>query len=125
MSTQNAVTEYFEAIRNKDTDRFVNAFAPDGVTHDPVGTPPHAGHEAIRAFFTGIAGAFETLNLVEEAIFLNGNSAAVKWNGAGVGKNGKHISFAGIDVLDCNDDGKIVLVRAFWDPAPVMSALQN
>jgi len=27
-------------------------------------------------------------------------------------------------VIDCDEAGKIVLVRAFWDPAPVMAALQ-
>jgi steroid Delta-isomerase len=34
------------------------------------------------------------------------------------------VTFEGADVLDCDEAGKIVLIRAFWDPAPVMAALQ-
>ena len=120
-----AVAEYFAAIRAMDTDRYVNTFAPDGVTHDPVGTSPHAGHDALRAFFTGIAGAFASLDLTEDNVFANGNSAAVKWTGKGVGKNGKPVAFEGVDVIDCDDSGKIVLVRAFWNPGPVMAILQS
>jgi len=26
-----------------------------------------------------------------------------------------------VDVIDCNEEGKIILVRAFWDAAPVMA----
>jgi steroid delta-isomerase len=127
MSTtcEKTVAEYFAAIRALDVDRFVSTFAPDGVTHDPVGTPPHAGHAGIRPFFSGITAAFTSLNLAEEYFFLNGNSAAVKWNGHAVARTGKTIDFEGIDVLDCNDEGKIVMVRAFWDAGAVMAATQG
>jgi len=42
-----------------------------------------------------------------------------------VGQNGKSVTFAGVDVIDCDAEGKIVLVRAFWDPGPVMAVLQS
>ncbi len=76
-------------------------------------------------FFSGITAAFTSLNLAEEYFFLNGNSAAVKWNGHAVARTGKTIDFEGIDVLDCNDEGKIVMVRAFWDAGAVMAATQG
>jgi steroid delta-isomerase len=127
MSTQcsQTVTEYFAAIRSLDVERFVNVFAPDGVTHDPVGTPEHRGSDAIRAFFSGIVAAVATLDLAEQDVVVCGNSAAVKWTGAGIGRNGKPVSFDGIDVIDCNEAGKITLVRAFWNPGPVMAILQS
>jgi len=120
-----AVAEYFAAIRAMNPDRWVAAFAPDAVSHDPVGAPPHIGRAALHAFISGIGSMAESINLTEEGVFINGNSAAVKWRGAGVGKNGKHFAFEGIDVIDCNDAGQIVLVKAYWDANPVMAALQS
>lgn len=106
-----------------DVEGFVSCFAPDGVTHDPVGTPCSAGHDAIRGFITHIFSAFDIIGLTEDAVFVSGNSAAVKWTGKGIAKNGNRVTFEGIDVIDCNDEGKIVLVRAFWNPGPVFAAI--
>src|SRR5579863_1723981 len=91
------IAGYFATIRAMDTDAFVATFAADGVLHDPVGAPPHVGHAAIRAFADGIFGLFETVGLTEDAIFVAGNGAAVKWTGRGRGKNGAAVTFEGID----------------------------
>jgi steroid Delta-isomerase len=123
--TEQAVAEYFAAIRAMDVERCVAVFAPDAEQHDPVGTPANIGHDAIRAFFTQIFSGFELVGLTEDGVHSNGTSAAVKWIGKGVARNGKSISFEGVDVIDCNKDGKIIMVRAFWDPAPVMAVLQS
>ena len=76
-----------------------------------------------EAFFAGIFTGFQMVGLTENNVYVNGTSAAIKWTGKGVGLNGKSVTFEGVDVLDCNDEGKIVKVRAFWDPGPVMAAL--
>jgi steroid delta-isomerase len=113
---ETAVTEYFGALKTLDVDRYVNSFAPDAEAHDPVGTPPHRGHEALRQFLTSIKGAWQSVGLTTDNIFLCGN---------GIGLNGRSITFEGIDVLECNDEGKVTTVRAYWDPGPVMAALQS
>ncbi|AFL87411.1 ketosteroid isomerase-like protein [Terriglobus roseus DSM 18391] len=123
--TEQGVAEYFAAIRAMDVERCVAVFAPEAEQHDPVGTPVNVGHEAIRAFFTGIFTGFKTVGLTEDLVFVNGNSAAAKWTGKGIAHNGKSATFEGIDVLDFNEDGKIVQARAFWDPAPVMDAIAD
>jgi len=125
LTNEQAVAEYFAATRTMDIERFVNVFAPDAVSHDPVGAAPHHGHEALRSFLTGVFSLLESFGLTENSVFLAGNSAAVKWTGAGVGKNGKSISFEGIDVLEFNTEGKIVMVHAYWDPTPVLATLQS
>lgn len=122
---EQAVAEYFAAIRAGDPERWVSTFAPDGVSHDPVGTPPMQGHDALRQFLTQITSSFRSVSLTEDAVFANGNSAAVKWTGKAVAHSGKSVDFEGVDVIDCNDQGKIVLVRAFWDPAPVMAMAKS
>ena len=123
--TEQTVAEYFAAIRAMDVERCVAVFAPNAEQHDPVGTPPNIGHEAIRAFFTRIFSGFQTVDLMEDAVYANGNSAGVKLTGKGVAQNGKSVVFEGIDVIDCNAAGKITMLRAFWDPAPVMVALYS
>lgn len=123
--TEQTVTEYFAAIRAMDVERCMALFALNAEQQDPVGTPPNFGHDAIRAFFTQVFSGFQQVGLTEDSVFVNGNAAAVKWTGKGVGRNGKPVTFEGVDVIDCNDEGKIVTVRAFWDAAPVMAVLQS
>lgn len=107
-----------------DTERCVALFAPDAVQIDPVGTPANVGTEAIRGFFHTVFTSFKSISLTEDSVHAFGTSAAIKWTGRAEGPTGKSIDFQGIDVLDCNEDGMIVGVRAFWDTAPVMALLQ-
>ena len=117
------VAAYFATIRAMDVDAFVAMFAADGISHDPVGAPPHVGHAAIRQFAEGIFGLFETVGLTEDQVFVGGNGAAVKWTGRGRGKNGAAVTFEGVDVIELNDAGTIQLMRAYWDPAPVLAKI--
>src|SRR2546426_9701042 len=39
------VKDYFAALRAMDQQAWVNTFAEDGVSHDPVGAPPINGHQ--------------------------------------------------------------------------------
>lgn len=123
--TQKAVADYFAAIRAMDTEAWLASFAADAVSHDPVGAPPISGHAALRQFFEGIAGAFEKVGLFEDHVFVNGNEAAVKWTGRGVGKNGRAVTFEGIDIFRINDEGKIQTLRGYWNPAAMMAELQG
>lgn len=122
---QKVVADYFAALRAMDVNAWVGTFAENGLTHDPVGTPPHQGHAAIRQFFLGIAVAFEQFGLTEDQVFIAGNEAAVKWTGRGVGKNGRQVTFEGIDVIEVNEAGKIQTVRAYWNLGAMLAQLQG
>ena len=128
MSTERidkAVADYFAATRRMDASAWVETFAVDATSHDPVGAPPMNGHAALRQFFDGICGAFERVGLTEDHVFTSGNEAAVKWTGRGTGKNGREVTFEGIDVFEINDAGKIQTLRAYWDPAAMLARLQG
>jgi steroid Delta-isomerase len=122
---QAALDAYFAAAKALDTDAFVACFTADAVQEDPVGAPANEGHDAIRRFFNGIAGGFDQLAMTPESTFINGNSAAVKWTGQVVAKNGREGQFAGIDVVDFDDAGKITRLRAFWNPAALMAQVRG
>jgi steroid Delta-isomerase len=120
-----AVAEYFAATRAMDADRWVATFAPTATSNDPVGAPPLHGHAALHAFISGIFSLFHTTGLTENSVFITGDTAAVKWTGSGNAKNGKSVSFEGIDIITVDAAGKISLVNAYWDPVPVMTAIQS
>jgi steroid delta-isomerase len=123
--TEKAVSDYFAAIRAMDVNSWLATFAEDAVSQDPVGAPPMRGHAALRQFFEGIAGAFEQVGIFEDHVYVVGNEAAVKWTGRGTGKNGREVTFEGIDIFEVNDDGKIQALRGYWQPAAMMAQLQS
>jgi ketosteroid isomerase-like protein len=118
-----AVKEYFAAIRAMNQRAWVNTFAEDAISHDPVGAPPTVGHQKLGEFFQTITGAFKEVGLTEDEVFIAGNGAAVKWTGLGTSKQGKKVRFEGIDVFEINDNGKIQTLRAYWNPAEMVAQL--
>jgi steroid delta-isomerase len=122
---EQAVAEYFSSLRAMDVDRCVNTFAPNAESHDPVGEPPHIGHDAIRKFVAEMMSLFQVVALNEDHVFIVGNTAAVKWTGRAIGKNGQSVNFEGIDIIECNEAGEITSLRAYWSPAPLLAQLQS
>ena len=118
-----AVRGYFLAIRAMDPDAFANCFAEDGTTCDPMGAPPLTGRAAIREFFQSICKNFKSVALNEDAVFVAGNGAAVKWTGSGTSNSGKEVKFEGIDVFEVNQEGKIQNLQACWNPAEMIAQL--
>ena len=117
------VKAYFAATREMDQKAWVNTFAEDAVSYDPVGGPASEGHQKLGEFFQSILGAFKTVGLTENHVFVAGNSAAVKWTGNGVSKQGKKVRFEGIDIINVNEAGKIQSLYAYWNPAEMVAQL--
>jgi steroid Delta-isomerase len=122
---QSAVAAYLAATGAMDANAVAEAFASDGVSNDPVGTAPHKGRNAIRQFMQGILSEAERVTSTPDQIFVAGDSAAFKWTVQLTTKRGRSVTFDGIDVIQVNDDGKIQTLNAYWDPAPVLAALQG
>jgi steroid Delta-isomerase len=119
----NAVKKYFAALRAMDQQAWVNTFAVDAISHDPVGALPIEGHQKLGEFFQTITAAFKEVGLTEDQVFIAGNEAAVKWTGTGVSKQGRKVKFEGIDVIEVNESGKIQTVHAYWNPAEMVAQL--
>lgn len=118
-----AVRAYFLAIRAMDADAWVNTFAEDATSFDPVGSPGVNGRDALREFFESICKNFKSVAMNEDSVFVAGNGAAVKWTGKGTSTSGKEVRFEGIDVFEVNEDGKIKTVQAYWNPAEMIAQL--
>lgn len=118
-----AVRAYFAAIRAMNEQAWIDTFAEDAVSYDPVGAPAMVGHQSLREFFQTITSAFKDVGLTEDEIFIAGNGAAVKWSGRGISKRGRKAHFEGIDVFEINESGKIQTLHAYWNPAEMMAQL--
>lgn len=118
-----AIKDYFAALRAMDQSAWVNTFAADAVSYDPVGTAAIVGHQKLGEFFATITAAFKDFGLTEDQVFIAGNGAAVKWTGQGKSKQGKKVRFEGIDVFEINAGGKIQNLHAYWNPAEMVAQL--
>jgi steroid delta-isomerase len=119
------VTAYFANMAAMNPEGWVEQFAQDAVSYDPVGHPPTKVHEGFREFFGQLQRVFEQLESTTEHMFVAGNEAAVKWVIQGISKSGKSVTFEGITVFEVNNSGKIQTTRAYWNPAAMMAQLRG
>ena len=117
------VKTYFAALRAMDQQAWVNTFAENAISYDPVGAPPIEGHQKLGEFFQTVTAPFKEVDLSEDQVFVAGNGAAVKWTGKGKSKEGRTVHFEGIDVFTINNAGKIETLHAFWNPAEMVAQL--
>ena len=122
-SVKNTTRNFYAALRANDVEAWVSSFAENAVLEDPVGTDPRKGKTEIREFLVGVLALTNEFGISEDHVFINENTAAVKWTGKGVGRNGRKIQFEGIDLIEVNEQGEIILLRAFWDAEPTLAIL--
>lgn len=119
------IQSYFETLQGFNAEAWVGHFAEDGVLYDPVGKPPSHAHTDYQKFFGLLSGAFETLTLSQEQVFIAGNGAAVKWTMKALGRNGKQGIAEGISIFELNEAGKIKQVSSYWDDAALMAQIRG
>jgi steroid delta-isomerase len=117
------ISRFYASIRANNVEEWVALFAPDATVADPVGTPVHRGRDQARAFLKGILEQFEIFGIVENDVYYVPKGAAAKWTGIGRGKNGRDVTFEGIDVFEVNDNGLIKALSAYWNAGPVLEAI--
>jgi len=118
------IAAYFANIAAMNPEGWIDNFAEDAVSYDPVGEPPTKVHEGYRQFIGQLQAVFEKLEATTEHIFIAANEAAVKWTMNGVSKSGKPVKFEGITIFEINAEGKIQTTRAYWSPAQMIAQLR-
>lgn len=88
-----------------------------------MGTDPRRGKAEIRKLLVGVLTLTSEFGLTEDHVFINENTAADKWTGKGVGRNGRKVQFEGIDLIEVNKKGEIISLRALWDAEPTLAVL--
>jgi steroid delta-isomerase len=109
-----AVDAYVDSYRQNDRAAALATFAPDAVWHDPVGQPPHVGHEGIGAFWDQAHAMADKIVLEPSEIIVCGNEAAMVFMINAHAGDGVMVMDA-VETFEVDDDGKIVLLKAYWD----------
>ncbi|WP_156839850.1 steroid Delta-isomerase [Novosphingobium aquimarinum] len=111
---QAAVHAYVAAFDKGDPDAVTAIFAPDATVEDPVGTPAHEGHDAIRAFYAESMKTGAKLKL-EGPVRIAGNHAAFAFSVA-LQVEGSDKTIDVIDTFKFNDDNQVIEMRAYFGP---------
>lgn len=110
-----AVHRYIRALNDADLEGVVALYADDAVVEDPVGTPPHRGRDAIRAFYAGSV-ALQLQVRLDGEVRIAANQAAFAFQ-VRFAWNGQDTTISPIDVFEFNEQGLITHMRAFFGPA--------
>ena len=112
-----SIEQYVARHAAGDVEGIMELFAEGATAWDPVGSDPHTGRDAVRAFFEGTHDMVDRLDMeLTGPIRCTAEFAAFPMMATShIGD--LHLEIDIIDVMTFDDDGKIVEMRAYWDMA--------
>lgn len=110
-----AVHEYVAAFDASAPERVAALFAADATVEDPIGTPPHVGHDAILGFYTASMQTGAKLKL-QGPVRIAGPFAAFAFS-VEMHWQGKDQRVDVIDTFRFNEDNKVVEMNAYFGPS--------
>jgi steroid delta-isomerase len=108
------VDAYVDSYRRNDKQACLDLFAPDAVWHDPVGEPPHVGHDGIGAFWDQAHSMAESITLEPKDVIVCANQAAMVFE-IHVNLGGSTMVIDAVEVFVLGDDVRIAQLSAYWD----------
>jgi len=105
---------YIAASNANDKDAVLALFAPDAVWFDPVGQPPHVGHDGVGEFFDQTRALADRIEMKLNDVIVCGTEAAMMLEiHAYMGDGGMVMDC--VETLEVDGNGKISGMKAFWD----------
>ena len=114
------IDAYVDGYRRNDKQAVLDLFRPDAVWHDPVGAPPHVGHEGIAAFWDQAHAMAESIELEPRYVVVAGDEGVMAFE-IHANTGGGTMIMDAVEIFTVGDDGKIVLLKAYWDMAQARS----
>jgi len=108
--------QYREALKTMDADKWLSHYAEDATVEDPVGGPVFSGRDQLQKFFKGVQKNFKQLHIKPELTIIVPPEAAIKGSVTGITVKDIEVSFTLIATYKFDDEGRVVQMRAFWDP---------
>jgi steroid delta-isomerase len=121
---EKVINSYFTNLAAMNPPAWLENFAEDAITYDPVGKPANPVHENSQKFFGLLSNFFAKMEITQNYVAIAENQAAVKWTMEVLAKNGKTAQAEGISVFQFNEAGKIQSLSAFWDDDGMMAKLR-
>lgn len=127
-----AARKSMDAVRRRAKDEWVALFAQDGVVEDPVGVSMfdptgegHRGHAAIAAFWDKTIGVAQRLEFDIRDSFAAGDEVANVGTITTFLPGGARVDTEGVFVYKVDAAGRIVSLRAFWEPDRALATLRR
>lgn len=114
------VHRYIAALNASDLDAVVALYAPDASVEDPVGSAPHVGLEAIRAFYAGSVALGLKVQLQGDVRAV-ANEVVFAFSVQLDTPQGR-LTISPIDHFRLNAQGQITSMRAFFGPENFVQA---
>ncbi len=109
-----AVQQYMDGLTGDDVSVVVDLYADDAQIEDPIGSDIVSGREAITQFYSGVLANIQGAEL-SGPIRLAANEVAFPFQ-ITIGAADAPMYMDIIDVFTFNNEGKVMLMRAFWGP---------
>ncbi len=119
------VGKYFAGWAARDPAVLAACFDDDATTHQPYGALPVCGRPAIREELSRLLGAFASIDVTAEHVFVAKDRAAARFVGRGTGKNGRQVRLEGITVFEFGDGGLVRTLWGYWDPEGILAQLRS
>jgi steroid delta-isomerase len=110
------IDAYVDGYRRNDKDGVVALFHPEAIWHDPVGEPPHVGHAGIAEFWDAAHAMADSIVLEPRFVAVGGNEGSMSFE-IHVSVGGGTMVIDAVEIFTVDEDGKIVLLKAYWDMA--------
>lgn len=112
---QKFADQLVELETNGDVDAFVNAvFAADVTLIRPEIGQQHTGPDGARTFWAEYLHQFTTVRSSFDRVH-NGEVGVLEWTSEAQLPNGTDISYAGVSLLDFDDDSKVTRFVTYYD----------
>src|SRR4026207_711664 len=106
-TVRSVVDSYVAAQNTGDRAALLALFAPDGEFHDPVGTPPPVGRDAIGAFFDQVRTMARSFALEPKDVIVCGTEAAMVFEIHVTIDDTNSMISDGVEIFVVNEDGQI------------------
>ncbi|MEO6867923.1 MAG: steroid Delta-isomerase [Gaiellales bacterium] len=111
-----ALQTYIDGFQQQDAERIIALFADDATIEDPVGSDLVEGKAAIADFYRNGVKFVTHMELSAPIRGSHANAAAMAFDFE-MDINGQHAKTSAIDVMEFDEQGKIVRMRAYWGPS--------
>jgi len=118
----NGARQYLDGLNALDIDQVVSAFAPDAIIRYPgMGT---TNPEGFRSYLEQVKSVLAAFHIDDREVFSTENGVAARWTFEATTNNGRTVSCDGIDSWVFDADGRIHCLDVYYDPSPLLEALQ-
>ena len=112
---RSAIESYVRAYNEDDMDLLLSLFTEDCVWEDPVGQPPHLGHDGLRKFWEFAHTSGAKLSPQTERIVVCGTEGLLVFTMVVRMADGSGVDLRAVDRFVFNDEGRIEHGQAYWD----------